>query len=73
MYVRKRKRRAVEGRLRAKGVVIVEEWGARIHESQFEKEKEADPNAAGLSLHVDCGLCSCPWEHEHDLADCEVR
>lgn len=41
LYVRRGDRRAVERVLRDLHVLIVDEWGARIDESQF--EKEADP------------------------------
>jgi hypothetical protein len=41
LVVRRRDRRLVEEELRRRGLVIVDEWGARVDQSQF--EKEADP------------------------------
>jgi hypothetical protein len=45
--------RRVEGVLRARGVVVVDQFGARIDDSQF--AKEADPN---FNRNVDDGLPS---------------
>jgi hypothetical protein len=41
LVARRRDRRQIEGELRRRGIVIVDEWGARVDQSQF--EKEADP------------------------------
>jgi hypothetical protein len=41
MFVRRRERRPTEREFRRRGLVIVDEWGARIDESQF--AKEGDP------------------------------
>lgn len=40
VYVRSRDRRHVERIFRDLGITIVDEWGARIDESQFEKESD---------------------------------
>ena len=40
--VRQRNRRSVEETLRAAGVTIVDEYGARIDDSQFEKELDPE-------------------------------
>jgi hypothetical protein len=55
--VEKGARRGVEAELRAAGMVIVDEWGARIDASQF--EKEADP--AFRKLRTDDDLPSALW------------
>jgi hypothetical protein len=44
MLVRKRNRRSMESAFRAAGLIVVDEWGARIDESQFEKELNPDYN-----------------------------
>jgi hypothetical protein len=44
VYVRKRDRRTIEGVFRQLGVVIVDEYGARIDKSQFEKERDPSFN-----------------------------
>jgi hypothetical protein len=44
VVVRRSQQRSVERHLRAGGVVIVDEWGARIDDSQFEKEAHPEFN-----------------------------
>ena len=44
VFVRRTGQRAFEERLRLAGVVIVDQWGARIDRSQFEKEKNPEFN-----------------------------
>jgi hypothetical protein len=53
MRVKPSDRRRVEAAFRSLGVVIVDEWGAQIEESQF--AKEADPQ---FNRNVDDGLPS---------------
>ena len=54
LRVRQRDRRAIEEALRTLGVIVVDEYGARIDASQF--EKEADPefnrNAGPPLVHL---------------------
>jgi hypothetical protein len=50
VVIRRSGQRRFEQQLRAHGVVIVDEWGARIDDSQF--EKEADPR---FNWNVDDG------------------
>ena len=44
VVVRRSRLRSFEERLRAGGVVIVDEWGARIDASQFAKESDPEFN-----------------------------
>jgi hypothetical protein len=57
LRVRKRDRRDVERALRSLNVTIVDEWGARIDESQFAKEEDPEFNR-----NVGPGFWRMMWE-----------